>query len=62
MLLAVGLFAVTGALLLLALVVLPAGPRRVPLSRLDPAVTPPASALAGAAVERVLARRGLVAR
>ncbi len=63
-----GLLAVTGALLLLALVVLPAGPRRVPLSRLDPTVAPPASALAGAsaaagaAVERVLARRGLVAR
>jgi tight adherence protein B len=63
-----GLLAVTGALLLLALVVLPAGPRRVPLSRLDPAVAPPASALAGAsaaagaAVERALARRGLVAR
>ncbi|ADB76022.1 type II secretion system F family protein [Geodermatophilus obscurus] len=63
-----GLLAVTGALLLLALVVLPAGPRRVPLARLDPTVAPPASALAGAsaaagaAVERVLARRGLVAR
>jgi tight adherence protein B len=68
LLLAAGLLAVTGALLLLALVVLPAGPRRVPLSRLDPTVAPPASALAGAsavagaAVERVLARRGLVAR
>jgi tight adherence protein B len=68
MLLAAGLAAVTGALLLLALVVLPAGPPRVPLSRLDPAVAPPASALAGAsaaagaAVQRVLARRGLVAR
>ena len=63
-----GLLAVTGALLLLALVVLPAGPRRVPLARLDPTGAPPASALAGAsaaagaAVERVLARRGLVAR
>jgi tight adherence protein B len=68
LLLVAGLLAVTGALLLLALVVLPAGPRQVPLSRLDPAVAPPASALAGAsaaagaAVERVLARRGLVAR
>ena len=68
MLLLAGLLAVTGALLLLALVVLPAGPRRVPLSRLDPAVARPASALAGAsaaagaAVERVLARRGLAAR
>jgi tight adherence protein B len=68
MLLVAGLLAVTGALLLLALVVLPAGPRRVPLSRLDPAVARPASALAGAsaaagaAVERVLARRGLAAR
>lgn len=68
MLLAAGLLAGTGALLLLAFVVLPAGPRRVPLSRLDPTVAPPASALAGAsaaagaAVERVLAKRGLVAR
>ena len=68
MLLVAGLLAVTGALLLLALVVLPTGPRRVPLSRLDPAVARPASALAGAsaaagaAVERVLARRGLAAR
>ena len=68
MLLVAGLLAVTGALLLLALVVFPAGPRRVPLSRLDPAVARPASALAGAsaaagaAVERVLARRGLAAR
>jgi tight adherence protein B len=67
MLLAAGLLAVTGALLLLALVVLPAGPRRVPLSRLDPTVAPPASPLAGAsaaagaAVERALARRGRVA-
>jgi tight adherence protein B len=67
LLLAAGLLAVTGALLLLALVVLPAGPRRVPLSRLDPTVAPPASALAGAsaaagaAVERALARRGRVA-
>jgi tight adherence protein B len=62
-----GLLAVTGALLLLALAVLPAGPRRVPLSRLDPTVAPPSSALAGAsaaagaAVERALARRGRVA-
>ena len=66
-LVAVGLLAVTGALLLLALVVLPAGPRRVSLSRLDPTVAPPSSALAGAsavagaAVGRALARRGLVA-
>ncbi|SNS43737.1 tight adherence protein B [Geodermatophilus pulveris] len=68
MLLAVGLLAIAGALLLVALVVVPAGPRRVPLSRLDPTVAPPASPLAGAsaaagaAVERALARRGLVAR
>ena len=39
---AAGLLAVTGALLLTALVVLPAGPRRVPLSRLDPTVAPSA--------------------
>jgi tight adherence protein B len=64
-LLVVGVAAVAAALLLLALVVLPA-PSRVPLSRLDPAVAPPSSALAGAgaaagaAVERMLARRGRV--
>jgi tight adherence protein B len=66
-LLLAGLVAVTGALLLVALVVLPAGPRRVPLARLDPSVAPPSSALAGAsaaagaAVERVLVKRGRVA-
>ncbi|MGY1594902.1 type II secretion system F family protein [Geodermatophilus sp. SYSU D00708] len=66
-LLLLGLLAVTAALLLLALVVLPAGPRRVPLSRLDPTVGPAPSALAGAsaaagaAVERVLVKRGRVA-
>jgi tight adherence protein B len=64
---AAGLAAVTAALLLLALAVLPAGPRRVPLSRLDPTVAPPSSALAGAsavagaAVGRALARQGRVA-
>ncbi|MGK5111229.1 type II secretion system F family protein [Geodermatophilus sp. CPCC 205506] len=62
-----GLVALAGALLLVALVVLPAGPRRVPLSRLDPSVAPQASALAGAsaaagaAVERVLVKRGRIA-
>jgi tight adherence protein B len=67
LLLVVGLAAATAALLLLALAVLPAGPTRVPLSRLDPSVVPPASALAGAgaaagaAVDRLLARRGKVA-
>ncbi|MGY1662957.1 type II secretion system F family protein [Geodermatophilus sp. SYSU D00705] len=63
-LLLLGLAALTGALLLVALVVLPTGPRRVPLSRLDPQVAPPSSALAGAsaaagaAVERALVKRG----
>jgi tight adherence protein B len=62
-----GLAAATAALLVLALAVLPAGPSRVPLSRLDPSVAPPASTLAGAgatagaAVERLLVRRGRVA-
>jgi tight adherence protein B len=62
-----GLAAVTGALLLLALVVVPAGPSRVPLSRLDPTVAPEVSALAGAgagaaaAVEKVLVKRGRLA-
>jgi len=66
-LLFLGLVAVATALLLLALVVLPAGPGRVPLSRLDPSVLPSSSALAGAgavagaAVEKVLAKRGRLA-
>ena len=66
-LLAGGLLAVVAALLLVALVVLPAGPARVPLSRLDPSVAPPASTLAGAgaaagaAVERALSKRGRLA-
>jgi tight adherence protein B len=59
-----GLAAVAGGLLVLALVVVPAGPARVPLSRLDPTVAPQASGLAGAgaaagaAVEKVLVKRG----
>jgi tight adherence protein B len=62
-----GVAAVAGALLILALVVLPAGPPRVPLSRLDPTVGPETSALAGAgaaagaAVEKVLVKRGRLA-
>ncbi len=66
-LLFLGRVAVATALLLLALVVLPAGPGRVPLSRLDPSVVPSSSALAGAgavagaAVEKVLAKRGRLA-
>jgi tight adherence protein B len=66
-LLVAGLAAATAALLLLTLAVLPAGPSRVPLSRLDPSVAPPTSALAGAgaaagaAVDRLLAKRGKVA-
>ena len=66
-LLFLGLVAVATALLLLALVVLPAGPGRVPLSRLDPSVAPSSSALAGAgaaagaAVEKALAKRGRMA-
>jgi tight adherence protein B len=65
--LVLGLAALGVALLLLALVVLPAGPGRVPLSRLDPTVAPPSSALAGAgaaagaAVEKVLVKRGRLA-
>jgi tight adherence protein B len=63
-LLLLGLAALAVALLLLALVVLPGGPGRVPLARLDPTVAPPTSALAGAgaaagaAVEKVLVKRG----
>lgn len=67
-LLVLGFAALAAALLLLALVVLPAGPSRVPLSRLDPTVVVPAAsplagagAAAGAAVEKVLVRRGRMA-
>jgi tight adherence protein B len=66
-LLLVGVSAVAVALLLLAVVVLPPGPARVPLSRLDPTAAPSTSALAGAgaaagaAVEKVLVKRGRLA-
>src|SRR3954469_23195220 len=66
-LLVAGIGAVAAALLLLALVVIPPGRSRVPLSRLDPSVVPAppalagAGAAAGAAVEKVLARRGRLA-
>ncbi len=62
-----GVVAIAAALLVLALVVLPAGPARVPLNRLDPSVRPSVSALAGAgaaagaAVEKALVRRGRAA-
>jgi tight adherence protein B len=62
-----GLVAVAAGLMLLALVVVPAGPPRVALSRLDPTVAPESSALAGAgaaaeaAVEKVLLKRGRLA-
>jgi tight adherence protein B len=67
-LLLLGLVAIAVALLVLALVVLPAGPSRVPLSRIDPSAAPSTSALsgagaaAGAAVEKVLAKRGRLAQ
>jgi tight adherence protein B len=66
-LLIAGLGAVAAGVLLLVLVVLPAGPERVPLSRLDPSSAPSSSALAGAgaaagaAVEKALAKRGRLA-
>jgi tight adherence protein B len=66
-LLLVGVIAVAVALLLLAVVVLPGGPSRVPLNRLDPSVVPTGSALAGAgaaagaAVEKMLVKRGRLA-
>ncbi|WP_091947176.1 type II secretion system F family protein [Trujillonella endophytica] len=62
-LLAVGLLAAGGGLALLVVVAVPAGPRRVPLSRLDPTVPAPTSSLAGAGaaagavVQRALVRR-----
>jgi tight adherence protein B len=67
LLLVVGVAAVAAGLLVFALVVVPAGRSRVPLSRLDPTVVPEASALAGAgaaagaAVEKVLVKRGRLA-
>ncbi|MGY1724645.1 type II secretion system F family protein [Blastococcus sp. SYSU DS0533] len=66
-LLVTGVGAISAALLIVALVVLPAGPARVPLTRLDPSVAPPASPLlgagaaAGAAVEKALVKRGRLA-
>ena len=66
-LMVLGLVAIAGAFLLVALVVLPAGTSRVPLCRLDPSAAPTSSALsgagaaAGAAVEKVLAKRGRLA-
>lgn len=66
-LLVLGLAAAAGAVALLVLAVVPPGAARVPLSRLDPTVPPPASALAGAglvagaAVQRALVRRGRLA-
>ncbi|MET0763496.1 MAG: type II secretion system F family protein [Blastococcus sp.] len=63
----VGLTAVAAAMLVFALVVLPAGPARVPLNRLDPSVAPTTSAFAGAgaaagaAVEKALVKRGSLA-
>src|SRR3954454_4704719 len=66
-LLVAGIGSVAAALLLLALVVIPPGRSRVPLSRIDPSVFQTASgragagAAAGAAVEKVLARRGRLA-
>jgi tight adherence protein B len=68
MLLVLGVVAIAAALLVLTLVVLPAGPARVPLSRLDPSAAPSSSALAGAgaaagaAVQRALAKRGRLAQ
>jgi tight adherence protein B len=62
-----GLALLAAGLLVLALVVVPAGPARVPLSRLDPTVAPQSSALAGAgaaagaAVEKALVKRGRMA-
>jgi tight adherence protein B len=66
--LALGMALVGGALLLVALVLVPAGPGRVSMARLDPtAVAGPsplagAAAGAGAAIERAMDRRGLTAR
>ncbi|MGY1828780.1 MULTISPECIES: type II secretion system F family protein [unclassified Blastococcus] len=66
-LLLAGLVAVAGGVFLVAVAVLPAGPPRVPLSRVDPTAAPTTSALsgmgsaAGVAVGRVLARRGWAA-
>jgi tight adherence protein B len=66
LLLVLGVAAVAAALLVVAFAVVPA-PKRVPLSRLDPSVAPPPSALAGAgaaagaAVEKVLVKRGRLA-
>jgi tight adherence protein B len=62
-----GLALVAGGLAVLTLGVVPAGPRRVPLARLDPSVAPPPTLLSKVAaqaqggVEQVIVRRGGVA-
>jgi tight adherence protein B len=67
LLLVLGVAALAVGLLVLALVVLPGGPKRVSLNRLDPTVAPETSALAGAgaaagaAVTKVLVKRGRLA-
>jgi tight adherence protein B len=66
-LLVLGVGAIAMAVLIVVLVVLPAGSSRVPLSRLDPSLAPPTSTLASAgaaaeaAVEKVLLKRGRLA-
>ncbi|WP_347060140.1 type II secretion system F family protein [Blastococcus sp. HT6-30] len=66
-LLLAGLAAVAGGVFLVAVAVLPAGPPRIPLTRVDPTAAPPPSALsgvgaaAGSAVGKVLQRRGWAA-
>jgi tight adherence protein B len=63
-LLLLGLVLVAGGLTLLVVGVVPAGPRRVPLARLDPTLAPPPTLLSRMAVqaeggvEQVIARRG----
>ncbi|MGY1811061.1 type II secretion system F family protein [Blastococcus sp. SYSU D00669] len=66
--LVLGLAALSAALVLLAVAVVPSGRPRVPLARLDPALAPPpssafagAGAAANAAVGKALARRGRLA-
>jgi tight adherence protein B len=62
-----GLALVAGGLAVLTLGVVPTGPRRVPLARLDPSVVPPPTLLSKVAaqaqggVEQVIVRRGGVA-
>ena len=60
LMLVTGLASVAIALLVLALIVVPGGPGRVPISRLDPTAATQPSALAGAGAAAVMVLRAVI--